>query len=290
MQHNRAKVALRLRRAVQAGELARLEDGAERLGRGRPDGLLRAEAEVVERGAERDDDVARQRRLGVSGREGVALGECTVGSERAQLLGEAVGSGSLGLRADGHFVRTKPSTLASQRWHILAAGTRGGQDLDDLLEALLLSVARCPTGRERSLRLSSDLAFSVSFSIARELLDAASENGISEDELVSVVLILGAIAAALPQSIQLLITELRTRGMLKKRDGTTDKNMQGFLSFAQLLVNIVHRICASTSVQVLAANATAKGSLRSVRIASLLGVTVFFLFLSASSTFGEKKD
>lgn len=138
--------------------------------------------------------------------------------------------------------------------------------------------------------LSSDLAFSVSFSIARELLDAASENGISEDELVSVVLILGVIAAALPQSIQLLIAELRTRGVLKKRDGPSDKNVQGFLSFAELLVNIVHRICVSTSVQVLAANATAKGSLRSVRIASLLGVTVFFLFLSASSTFGEKKD
>ena len=36
--------------------------------------------------------------------------------------------------------------------------------------------------------LGSDLAFTISFAIARELLDGANESGISQDELVAVVL------------------------------------------------------------------------------------------------------
>ena len=45
--------------------------------------------------------------------------------------------------------------------------------------------------------LGSDLAFTISFAIARELLDGANESGISQDELVAVVLALGVIFAAL---------------------------------------------------------------------------------------------
>ena len=48
--------------------------------------------------------------------------------------------------------------------------------------------------------LGSDLAFTISFAIARELLDGANEAGVSQDELVAVVLALGVIFAALPRT------------------------------------------------------------------------------------------
>ena len=52
-----------------------LEDGAERLRRGRPGRLLLAQAELAERGADGGHDGALERVLRVVGREGVGIGE-----------------------------------------------------------------------------------------------------------------------------------------------------------------------------------------------------------------------
>jgi hypothetical protein len=147
--------------------------------------------------------------------------------------------------------------------------------------------------------LSSDLAFSVSFSIASELLDAAKESGISEDELVVTVLSVSILAAALPASAKMMTAELRARCVRavdaadKAAEKAADKaegdaNVRGLINFAHLIISIIHRIAVSTSVQLLASNVRAQAYLRSVRIASLLGVTIFFLFLDASSSFGSR--
>ena len=48
--------------------------------------------------------------------------------------------------------------------------------------------------------LGSDLLFSVSFSIARELLDGAKEANLTEDELISIVLAVSVVLAAVPSS------------------------------------------------------------------------------------------
>ena len=135
--------------------------------------------------------------------------------------------------------------------------------------------------------LGSDLAFSVSFGIGRELLDAANEAQVSEDELVAVVLVLSIVLSALPRTLKIASKELRRRGWLGKPTPRTSEG-SGLASFASLLVDIARRIAISISVQLLAANVRAKQPNRAVRIVSLLSVAIFFLFLEASSSIGLK--
>ena len=148
--------------------------------------------------------------------------------------------------------------------------------------------------------LGSDLAFSVSFGIARELLDAASEAGVAEDELVAVVLALSVAFAALPRSLRAVIRELRQRevclvpGLIefkkpKGESSITGSNASGLAEFFALLVDIAKRISISIAVQLLATNVRTQQPLRAVRIVSLLSVAVFFLFLSATSSIGTNK-
>jgi hypothetical protein len=138
--------------------------------------------------------------------------------------------------------------------------------------------------------LGTDLAFTISFGIARELLDAATEAGISEDELVAVVLGLSVAFAALPRSISVLTLELRERvGFLKAKEDA-EKTASGLEAFLKLLVSIARRISVSITVQLLAANVRTKQPLRSVRVVSLLSVVVFFLFLSGTSSIGARKN
>jgi len=140
--------------------------------------------------------------------------------------------------------------------------------------------------------LGSDLAFSVSFGIGRELLDAAHDAQMSEDELVASVLILSIVMTALPRTFRVATRELRTRGWLGSRaakGGRLFSNTEsGLVAFVGLLIDIAKRIAISLSVQLLAANVRAKQPNRSVRIVSLLSVAIFFLFLEASSSIGLK--
>ena len=57
--------------------------------------------------------------------------------------------------------------------------------------------------------LGSDLAFSVSFGIANELLDAAKEAHLSEDELIGIVLALSVILSAVPSTFIAMREEWR---------------------------------------------------------------------------------
>jgi len=136
--------------------------------------------------------------------------------------------------------------------------------------------------------LGSDLAFSVSFGIARELLDAANESGVSEDELVAVVIALSVVFAALPKSVRLLREELREHGWLGFSKANKDDGNSGVLDFLSVLVDIAKRISVSISVQLLASNVRARQTLRAVRVVSLLSISVFFLFLEATSSVGVK--
>ena len=135
--------------------------------------------------------------------------------------------------------------------------------------------------------LGSDLAFSVSFGIGRELLDAADEAQMSEDELVAVVLVLSIILTALPRTFRIASKELSRRGWIAKPTPKTSDG-SGLASFVKLLIDIARRIAISLSVQLLAANVRAKQPNRAVRILSLLSVAIFFLFLEASSSIGLK--
>lgn len=133
--------------------------------------------------------------------------------------------------------------------------------------------------------LGSDLAFSVSFGIGNELLAAARDAQMSEDELIASVLVLSIVFAALPSTFRLTLRELRSSGWLAKE---TAKGASGLGEFMTLLVDIARRIAISLSVQLLSANVRAKQPNRAVRVVSLLSVAVFFLFLEASSSIGLK--
>jgi hypothetical protein len=140
--------------------------------------------------------------------------------------------------------------------------------------------------------LGSDLAFSVSFGIANELLAAATEAGVSEDELVAVVLALSVVLAALPRSVHIATRELQARELFgwKRPDAAQTVDAGGLAAFIGLLVDIAKRISVSIAVQLLAANVRAKQPLRAVRIVSLLSVAVFFLFLEATSSVGTRRN
>ena len=138
--------------------------------------------------------------------------------------------------------------------------------------------------------LGSDLAFSVSFGIARELLDAAHDAQISDEELIGVVLALSIVLGALPRSLSLAYAEASKSGWIPAVNpkGRRASPPSGLLEFVNLLVDIARRISVSISVQLLAANVRAKQPQRSVRIVSLLSVAVFFLFLEATSSLGKR--
>ena len=133
--------------------------------------------------------------------------------------------------------------------------------------------------------LGSDLAFSVSFGIGNELLEAAREAQMSEDELIASVLVLSIVFAALPRTLRITLSELRSWRCMKVLAFDKDS---GLAAFATLLVDIARRIAISLSVQLLAANVRAKQPNRAVRVVSLLSVAIFFLFLEASSSIGLK--
>ena len=124
--------------------------------------------------------------------------------------------------------------------------------------------------------LGSDLAFSVSFGIGRELLDAAKDAQMSEDELIASVLILSIVFTALPRTFRVTTRELRLRGWLGSEAKKLTSTESGLLAFGGLLVDIARRIAISLSVQLLAANVRAKQPNRAVRIISLLSVAIFF--------------
>lgn len=152
--------------------------------------------------------------------------------------------------------------------------------------------------------LGSDLAFAVSFAVAGEALGAAHEAQISEDELIGIVLVISVVCSALPRSAMIVLRELDKLGVFSSGGaagtGTNPKDDKdritkgaaepsGLAAFLTLLVSMFQRILISVAVQLLASNVRAKQPLRSVRIVSLLGVSVFFTFVQAGSSVGGGK-
>tara|TARA_B110001452_G_scaffold264652_1_gene267992 strand:- start:777 stop:1268 length:492 start_codon:yes stop_codon:yes gene_type:complete len=151
--------------------------------------------------------------------------------------------------------------------------------------------------------LGSDLAFSVSFGIANELLDAAHEAHLSEDELIGIVLALSVLLSAVPSTFTAIRREwLKYRAGRAKVDpnapSESDGNganegkanplpPSGLMEFVTLLLRMAQRISLSICVQLVASNVRSRQPLRSVRVVSLLAVSIFFLFLESTSSVGN---
>ena len=141
--------------------------------------------------------------------------------------------------------------------------------------------------------LGSDLAFSVSYNIASELLDAANEAHLSEEELIGIVLGLAVVLASVPSAVRAVWAELKP-SRVTVSPGTAAPNTRppaegrsGITEFAAHLVDIAKRISVSICVQLLASNVRSRQPLRAVRVVSLLAVAIFFLFLESSSSIGS---
>lgn len=160
--------------------------------------------------------------------------------------------------------------------------------------------------------LGADLAFSVSYNIASELLESAHEAGLSEEELIGIVLALSVVLGALPSSLKALRTAVRTRlgsgaGVAPAPaaadvirlapdvsiadtapvPGLDIGPTSGVFEFFALFLRMAQRISVSICVQLVASNVRTREPLRAVRIVSLLGVSIFFMFLESTSHVGQ---
>jgi len=139
--------------------------------------------------------------------------------------------------------------------------------------------------------LGSDLAFSVSFSIANELRDAASEWQLTEEELIGIVLLLAVMLGGLPSAVKSVVGLLQRRLQPRNAAGKPDEHKQSeVLQFVSLLIQMAERISISLCVQLLAANVRSRQPLRSVRVVSLLSVVIFFLFFERTNSIGRDKQ
>ena len=165
--------------------------------------------------------------------------------------------------------------------------------------------------------IGSDLSVSVSFNIARELLDAAEDEQLAADELISLVMgfaiVLTAVQSRLNKALddrrKSVIEKARSRARehvaaLKKLHGEALAGLltEGFvhaaehaavselatkrsgLDFLALVVNILQRILVAITVQLLAASVRAQQESRLVRTVSLIGLAIFFVFVESLTT------
>ena len=165
--------------------------------------------------------------------------------------------------------------------------------------------------------IGSDLSVSVSFNIAHELLDAAEDEQLAADELISLVLGFAIICTAVQSRLNKALEDRRTSAIALARkkaqegveaikrlhgDAVGDIITEGFvhaaehaavselaskrsgLDFVALVVNILQRILVAISVQLLAASVRAQQESRLVRTVSLIGLAIFFVFVESLTT------
>ena len=131
--------------------------------------------------------------------------------------------------------------------------------------------------------LGADLSVSISFSVANELVAAARELQLADDELVAilvaVVVVTTSALGALGRASKWLS---QRRTSTAAATGEDDDERRGALEFARLMLNITQRIALSISIQVLALSVRANQPSRTVRVLVLLGVVVFFVFVESA--------
>lgn len=154
-------------------------------------------------------------------------------------------------------------------------------------------VGNSPTATDALSALGGDLTLSISWAVANELLDAAREAELGEAELIGIVLATSIVLSALPNVLWLARTEVAAawdvwhgrKPMIRPDPKAT--NVSGLLAFLALFVKVAQRITMSICVQLIAANVRVQQPLRTVRVFTLMGVAVFFVFLESTATLGR---
>ena len=155
-------------------------------------------------------------------------------------------------------------------------------------------VGATPTASDALSALGGDLTLSIAWAIAHELLDAAKDAELGEAELIGLVLSTSIVLSALPNVLWLARTEFvaayavfKGNPRRPKQGGTGAVENSGLLAFFALFVRVAQRISMSICVQLIAANVHVQQPVRAVRVFTLLGVAVFFVFLESTATIGR---
>ena len=146
---------------------------------------------------------------------------------------------------------------------------------------------------------------SISFTVASEFIQAAREAQIGDDELAA-ILVTTVVGVTSFRSLvgrwikDMAASSLQTRYELAKKDalsrGVQEEeaeafavtirkspvgSQRGLLEFVSLLLSIAQSITLSICVQVLAVSVKSNATTRLLRVTTLLGVVVFFVFFES---------
>ena len=149
--------------------------------------------------------------------------------------------------------------------------------------------------------IGSDLSVSISFSVANEFIAAARDSQMGDDELVAVLIVIVVAVTSVKGFVDKQASEARAAAQRRIRASSkTDaisaaftaadaaiaasSESRGLLEFISLMLSIAQRIVLSISVQVLAYSVKANQPSRVVRVTTLLGVVVFFVFFENAAT------
>lgn len=133
--------------------------------------------------------------------------------------------------------------------------------------------------------LGADLSVSISFSVANEFIGAARDAQMGDDELVAILVTIVVLVTSAKRLVDRLSKRL-SDGAARKRvdDAESEEEQRGLLEFISLMLSIAQRITLSISVQILAYSVKINQPSRLVRITTLLGVVVFFVFFESAAT------
>ena len=129
--------------------------------------------------------------------------------------------------------------------------------------------------------LGGDLAVSVSFVIANELRELASQHQVSESEIISVLLLLSILLGRVPSLVGVAIQEMRRAFSVpdKPIDEGHSHGTRGFLAFLVQVAQITQRITTNLLVQLVASTVVLRETNVVYKLLSLLTVAIFFIFV-----------
>lgn len=129
--------------------------------------------------------------------------------------------------------------------------------------------------------IASDLSFTISYSIARELLDMAQEADMTDDALVAFIIVVGIVLNTVPRTFTMAQRMLTSR---TRRDIANDFKKKSVLAFLVRFLKIAERIVFSITIQLIAGSARSEQPVRAQRVLTLASVSLFFMFLEQTST------
>jgi len=155
--------------------------------------------------------------------------------------------------------------------------------------------------------IGADLSASISFSVANEFIAAARDSQLGDDELVAVLLVIVVAVTSIKGVVSKKAEDARALAHKRIRasaraeatssgmnDAEVERHVEsaltlsdtsrGLIEFSLLMLSITQRIALSISVQVLAYSVKANQPSRIVRVTTLLGVVVFFVFFESVAT------